>query len=70
MGDSLSSNAPVLRLLRNNGITSPEFVIILPWLVPTPEEQLPWVNENLTTDYAIYKDYADTFVVLYLTSVA
>uniref|UniRef100_A0A914E602 Guanylate cyclase n=1 Tax=Acrobeloides nanus TaxID=290746 RepID=A0A914E602_9BILA len=63
MGDSLSSNAPVLRLLRNNGITSPQFVIILPWLVPTPEEQLPWVNENLTTDYSIYKDYADTFVL-------
>ena len=74
MGDELEQNQYVLRLLKNIGISAPEYVIFIPWINHDPDQLYPWLtlpavnstgygNESIIVDSDLKADFVGTYVI-------
>lgn len=63
MGQGIGTSLSVLQMLQSRGISTSEFVIILPWLQRTPDERLPWLSQDLTVDVNVFTAFSGSVIV-------
>ncbi|KAI1720720.1 adenylate and guanylate cyclase catalytic domain-containing protein [Ditylenchus destructor] len=63
MGQGIGTSLSVLQMLQSRGISTSEFVIILPWLQRTPDERLPWLSQDLTVDVNVFTAFSGSVIL-------